>query len=162
MELFDEVDKNDNVIGTTNKVDSHKTSKIHRIVAIYVFDKNGLLYVQIHKTSGGLYDNSIGGHVAKGESYDEAAIREAKEELGIVQKLNKISVFYSDETPTIKHMICLYECVVADDWRFVPNDEVEEIVPMEVNVIKKMMNTNRELFTGGFVNTMKEYLRIKN
>ena len=161
MELFDHVNKDDTVIGVTDKIDAHTTGKLHRVGAVYVFDDTGRLYVQVHKKSGGLYDHSIGGHISQGETYEEGTKREAEEELGITQPLEKLSVFYSDEGPTMQHMFGLFVCVASPEWRFVPNAEVEEIIPMQVNDIQALMKSNPEKFTGGFINTMNEYERLK-
>ena len=38
----------------------------------------------LHKRSAGFLDATVGGHVGKGESYLDAAIRETKEETGIL------------------------------------------------------------------------------
>lgn len=165
MELFDLVDKNDKVIGVTDKETSHANGDIHRIVAIFVFDNDGKLYVQEHLVSGGLWDHSVGGHVHKGESYDEAAKREAKEELNLDVRIKQVSVFYSDETwggKNIKHYIGLYECVPSDNWKFASNDEVKHIHPMEIKKIVEEMNKNPRNFTGGFKNTMYEYIKRKD
>lgn len=162
MELFDLVDRQDIVIGVTDKKKAHATGELHRLAAVYVFDKQGRLYVQVHKKSGGLYDHSVGGHISQGETYEQGAAREAAEELGITQPLEKLSVFYSDENATMQHMFGLFACVTDDSWQFVPNDEVEEIIPMTIEEIQQLMITNREKFTGGFVNTMKEYQRLQD
>lgn len=162
MELFDLVDKDDNVIGVTNKSDAHSTGLLHRVGAVYVFDEEGRLYVQVHKTSGGLYDHSVGGHISQGESYEEGTQREAAEELGITQPLEKLSVFYSDEGPTMQHMFGLFTCIASPEWTFTPNNEVEEVIPMTIEDIQALMKSNPEKFTGGFLNTMKEYLRLVN
>lgn len=161
MELFDLVDKQDTIIGVTNKKKAHAEGDLHRVAAVYVFDKQGRLYVQIHKKDGGLYDHSVGGHLVQGETYEQGAAREAEEELGITQPLKKLSVFYSDENDTMQHMFGLFTCVASDNWQFIPNNEVEEIVPMTIDEIQQLMITNREKFTGGFVNTMKEYQRLR-
>lgn len=160
MELFDLVDKQDIVIGVTDKKKAHATGELHRVAAVYVFDKQGRLYVQVHKKSGGLYDHSVGGHISQGETYEEGAVREAAEELGITQPLKKLSVFYSNETEAMQHMFGLFVCIADDSWQFQPNDEVEEIMLMEIEEIQRLMATSREKFTGGFVNTMKEYQRL--
>jgi len=162
MELFDLVDANDNVVGVTNKVDAHSTGQLHRVGAVYVFDDEGRLYVQVHKTSGGLYDHSVGGHISQGETYQEGTKREAAEELGITQPLEQLSVFYSDEGPTMQHMFGLFTCTAEPGWSFIPNDEVEEIIPMELKHIQTLMQSNPEKFTDGFINTMSEYLRLTN
>ena len=160
MEQFDLIDENDTVIGTTDKPTAHGSKQLHRVVAVYVFNAAGELYVQVHKAGGGLYDHSVGGHVRKGEDYTTAAAREAAEELGITQPLTYLSTFYSDEGVYL-HMFGLYECIASKDWKFVPNDEVEEIIPMTLEEIRRLMATNPEKFTGGFISTMKEYDRIK-
>lgn len=161
MELVDLVDIDDNVIGVTNKIDAHLTGQLHRVGAVYVFDNKGRLYVQVHKKSGGLYDHSIGGHILQGETYEEGARREAAEELGITQSLEKLSVFYSDEG-RMQHMFGLFLCIANPDWKFVPNDEVEEIIPIDIKDIQSLMKSNPKKFTGGFINTMNEFLRLKS
>ena len=82
--LLDEVDLRDCPTGRrVTKQEAHNSRLIHRCVAIYVFDAQGRLYVQVHKKSGGLLDHSVGGHVDSGENYLIAAKREGKEELGL-------------------------------------------------------------------------------
>ena len=161
MELFDHVDSNDNIIGATNKLEAHTTGKLHRVGAVYVFDAAGRLYVQVHKKSGGLYDHSVGGHISKGETYAEGTKREAEEELGITQPLEELSVFYSDEGTDMQHMFGLYTCVADPAWKFVPNQEVEEIIPMAISDIQQLMIAEPKKFTRGFVNTMSQYIRLR-
>lgn len=160
MEKFDLVNKDDKVIGTTDKTLAHANRQLHRVVAVYVFNENGDLFVQVHKASNGRYDHSVGGHVYKGEDYAQAASREADEELGIKQPLTYLSTFYS-EAGTYLHMFGLFECIANKGWKFVPCEEVEEIIPMSLENIRKMMAETPEKFTSGFINTMKEYCRIK-
>lgn len=161
MEKIDLIDRQDNVIGVTDTKKAHQEKQLHRLAAVYVFNDKGQLYVQVHKSSGGLLDHSVGGHVSFGESYEVAAAREAEEELGIKQPLNYLSTFYSDEV-TYLHMFGLFECIADSSWKFIPNDEVEEIILMDLKDIWDMMNKTPKKFTGGFINTMKEYRRIKN
>ena len=162
MELFDIVNINDEIIGTTDRETAHKTGQLHRVAAVYVFNMSGQLYVQLYKKSGGLYDHSVGGHVSKGETYIQGAVREAKEELNIYQPLQELSIFYPDESQNSMHMFGLYTCTVESTWKFVPNDEVKEIVPMEIKDIQKLMENEPDKFTSGFIATMKEYTRLKN
>jgi isopentenyldiphosphate isomerase len=60
---------------------------VHRSVHILVVGGGRLLLQKrsMHKdTQPGRWDTSVGGHVGFGQSYEEAARREAEEELGIV------------------------------------------------------------------------------
>jgi len=164
MELFDLIDINDNVIGITDKETSHQDGGLHRIVAIYVFNQNGELYLQEHLKSGGLWDHSVGGHVVKGETCDQASKREGSEELNLNCPLQKISTFYSDESfgkMNCHHMTTLYECTPTD-WQFVPNEEVKNIIPMKLEKIIELMNLTPQKFTPGFLNSMNEYISQKN
>lgn len=161
MELFDLVDVNDQVVGTTNKALAHANRLLHRLAAVYVFNSKGELFVQIHKKSGGRYDHSVGGHVQKGESYDSAARREAAEELGLDQPLNHLSTVLSDKG-SYAHIISMYECTVDPAWQFVPNEEVEEIVPLSLEQLKKLMRATPEKFTSGFISTFERYLELRN
>lgn len=161
MELVDIVNNADVVIGTANKTTAHANRLLHRAVAVYVFNEAGELYVQVHKASGGRYDNSIGGHVKKGEDYVAAAAREANEELGISQPLSHLITFYSQEIK-FDHMFGLFECVANTDWQFIPTAEVDEIIPMKLDAIRRLMHQTPERFTGGFINTMQVYCKVKN
>src|SRR5581483_313616 len=100
IEYFDVVDMQDRPIGkkTTYK-ESHANGILHRCVAVFVFDKNGLLYVQKRKGITPHLDHTVGGHVSAGEEYSTAAVREAEEEVGLTEKLNPVvTSLYSDET----------------------------------------------------------------
>ncbi|MDO8266128.1 MAG: NUDIX domain-containing protein [Candidatus Saccharibacteria bacterium] len=164
-DLCDEVDENDSLTGRQVTVDqAHEQKLIHRCVAIFVFDKDGKLYVQVHKNSGGRLDHTVGGHVDAGENYDQAAYRETSEEIGITDMaLNKLTDgLYSDEGSRI-HVFAIYEFLAPEGWKFVPNDEVEELLLMNVTDVVEMMNTlGTQKFTGGFMSTMRKYLEIKN
>lgn len=164
MELFDLVNENDEVIGITNKDKSHADRELHRIVAIYVFDKDGKLYLQEHIKSGGKYDHSVGGHVKRGEMYVDAAKREALEELNITEELREIIIFYPQDRVLGKkgmHAIAFYEVCPSDAWKFVPNDEVKHIVAFPLEEIVLMINTTPEKFTTDFIRTMKKYIELK-
>ena len=160
-ELFDIVDQDDNVIGTTDKATAHKDGDLHRVGVVFVFNEQGRLYVQVRKDNG-LYDHSVGGHISQGETFHAGTAREAQEELGITQPLQKLSVFYSDGGVHSQHMFGLYECVVEPAWKFAPSEEVDEIIPMSLKDIRELMKTEPGKFTRGFVDTMREYVRLNS
>ncbi len=86
-DMLDVVDENEIVIGSKSRNDVHRLGLLHREIHVFLFDKDHNIYFQkrdIKKSSGGLLDASIGGHVDKGEDYLTAAIREAKEESGLL------------------------------------------------------------------------------
>lgn len=163
-ELLDKVDENNNVIGTTHKEEAHEKGYIHRVAAVYVFDTDGRLYVQEH-IKANMIDHSIGGHVKKGESFDEAAKREAEEELNLYEDLTFVGSFYSDERYTgsnYRHMFGLYSCIPSDQWEFQPNEEVKVITPVALEDIVDQMNRQPQHYTPGFLNSMEYYLKKTN
>ena len=162
MDLLDIVNKNDEIIGTMDRDAAHITRQLHRIAAVFVFNEDGDIYVQVHKKSGGLYDHSVGGHVSKGETYVQGATRETEEELGISLPLKKISIFYPQEITDSMHMFGLYTCTVDSEWIFTPNDEVEVLIPMNMQTVREMMTNEPAKFTRGFIATMNEYDRLNS
>ncbi|MFI9647049.1 NUDIX domain-containing protein [Streptomyces sp. NPDC052040] len=86
-ELLDIVDENDRVIGQSPRGEAYARGLRHRCVFIEARDGEGRLFVHRRTPTKlvfpSLYDMFVGGVVGAGESYDEAALREAEEELGV-------------------------------------------------------------------------------
>lgn len=167
MELVDKVDKNDNIIGQTTKEEAHKNAYIHRVSAIFCFNPEGKLLVQ-HRKKDGLFDHSVGGHVGLGESYENAATREMKEELGILKDVKKVGTFYGNEiaprNPTVDHFFGLFEVnLLAEDVEQIKIEpkEVEKLIPMSLEEISDDMNKNHEKYTFGFMRTFNFYIDNK-
>ncbi|MGW1187542.1 NUDIX hydrolase [Streptomyces sp. NPDC002559] len=86
-EILDIVDENDVVVGRAPRGEATARGLRHRCVFIEVRDADGRLFVH-RRTPTKLvfpsrYDMFVGGVVGAGESYEEAALREAEEELGV-------------------------------------------------------------------------------
>ncbi|PZT75310.1 MULTISPECIES: NUDIX domain-containing protein [unclassified Streptomyces] len=86
-EILDIVDENDVVVGQAPRGEATARGLRHRCVFIEVRDADGRIFVH-RRTATKLvfpshYDMFVGGVVGAGESYDEAALREAEEELGV-------------------------------------------------------------------------------
>lgn len=85
-EYLDVVNQNDQVIGCETREKVHRAYLIHRGVHILVVNDSGCVLVQRRAESldyyPGYLDASAGGQVASGESYEQAAGRELKEEIG--------------------------------------------------------------------------------
>ncbi|MEU1258929.1 NUDIX domain-containing protein [Streptomyces chartreusis] len=86
-EILDIVDEQDRVIGRSPRGEAYAKGLRHRCVFIEARDAEGRLFVH-RRTPTKLvfpsrYDMFVGGVVGAGESYDEAALREAEEELGV-------------------------------------------------------------------------------
>ncbi|MGW2423059.1 NUDIX domain-containing protein [Streptomyces sp. NPDC001709] len=86
-EILDIVDENDRVIARSPRGEAYARGLRHRCVFIQARDAAGRLFVHQRTATKlvfpALYDMFVGGVVGAGESYDEAALREAEEELGV-------------------------------------------------------------------------------
>lgn len=130
-ELFDLVDENDVLIGPVKRKDAHNDpTLIHRAVGILVFNNKGQLYLQQRSqtkdTYPGYWTVSASGHVNPGETYRQAARKELKEELGIINTTNlklvkKILMYFPNET----EYYALFQIVYSG--KISPNqEEIEE------------------------------------
>lgn len=86
-ELLYEVDADDRPIGPRARGELHRLGLRHRSVHILLFNGREELFLQKRSMdkdiNPGLWDTSAAGHVDFGESYDQCAVRELGEELGI-------------------------------------------------------------------------------
>lgn len=87
-EIFDVVNERDEVIDRKPRSEVHRLKLKHRAVHVLVFNSPGEVFLQKRSmskdTSPGLWDSSASGHVDSGEDYDTCAIRELREEIGLI------------------------------------------------------------------------------
>ncbi|MEU4211204.1 NUDIX domain-containing protein [Streptomyces sp. NPDC026206] len=86
-EVLDIVDEHDRVVGQAPRGEVYARGLLHRCVFVQARDAQGRIFVH-RRTARKLvfpshYDMFVGGVLGTGESYDEAALREAEEELGV-------------------------------------------------------------------------------
>ncbi|MFE0514634.1 NUDIX hydrolase [Streptomyces sp. NPDC058964] len=86
-EILDIVDENDRVIGQSPRGEAYDRGLRHRCAFVLARDPAGRIFVHRRTATKlvfpSMYDMFVGGVVGAGESYDDAALREAEEELGV-------------------------------------------------------------------------------
>ena len=87
-ELLPLVDEEGRPMGQATRRECHDGSKkLHPVVHLHIYNNNGELFLQRRPEwkaiQPGRWDTAVGGHVALGESIDEALRRETKEEVGL-------------------------------------------------------------------------------
>ncbi|MEO1484228.1 MAG: NUDIX domain-containing protein [Bacteroidota bacterium] len=103
-EYVDILDEEGNYTNTTLlKSEAHRQGLFHSTVHIWCYDPLGSVLLQQRgkhkKTFPLLWDVSVAGHVAAGESMELGAQREISEEIGVsiqIQKLQKLKVFKTE------------------------------------------------------------------
>lgn len=113
-ELLDIVDEHDRVVGQAPRSEAYARRLRHRCAFVQVRDAAGRVFV--HRRTArklvfpSLYDMFVGGVVGAGESYDEAALRETEEELGVSGLPAPVPLFkFLCETPEHTWWSFVYE-----------------------------------------------------
>lgn len=96
------VDKNDNVIGSMEKLEAHEKGLLHRAFSVFIFNSQGEILMQKRNSkkyhSGGLWSNTCCSHPRPGEKTDAAAHRRLMEEMGMKADLiHAFSFIYKSE-----------------------------------------------------------------
>lgn len=124
---------------------------IHCAAHILVFNSRGQLLLQKRSMSKdiqpGKWDTSVGGHVASGESYDEAAFRELEEELGIKGVSLDYLYDYKMRNEIESENIRSYQCTFDGCIRF-NREEIEAIRFWDMEEIAAAIGTG--VFTPNF------------
>ncbi|MBU0627831.1 MAG: NUDIX domain-containing protein [Nanoarchaeota archaeon] len=162
-EPFDVVDDEDKIVGDTTRWEAHQNGIIHRSVMFFIFNKKGKLFLNQRSSNKpfnpGAYSIVLGGHVTKGDSYEETVVREAEEEAGITAKPYFIANFKSRFKERDKENVALYYFVIDQELkldkyeigsgRFVDIDDVKDelgkhsFIP-ETETIYKLLMENRD------------------
>lgn len=128
-EYFDVVDADDRVVDRLPRSVVHARGLRHRAAHILVFDRAGRLFVQrralTKDCSPGCWDSSAAGHVASGEDYAVAALRELEEELGIRAEQALEALFRLDASAATGHeFVWVYRTVTMQT----PRPDAGEII----------------------------------
>ena len=129
-DIFDIVNERDEVIGRKPRSEVHARGLLHRAVHVLVFNSRGEIFLQKRSMKKdrqpGVWDSSCSGHVDSGEDYDQTAVRELREEIGLKlnappQRLFKIDV--CEETDA--EFVWVYRCESEGPFQLHP-DEIEK------------------------------------
>ena len=105
MEILDICDELGNPTGkTVERKIAHQQGILHRTAHVWILrKKENKIQILLQKRSEqkdsfpGCYDISSAGHIPAGDNYGQSAVRELKEELGIVvREVSKIFVLWKD------------------------------------------------------------------
>jgi len=157
-ELVTIVDERNRVVGAVPRRQMRAGKLPHRATYVLVFNSRGDLYVQKRTQSkdvfAGYYDVAAGGVILAGESYEEGAVRELEEELGIrgVPLIRLFDFSYKDEV--VKVWGAAFSCVY-DGEVVLQQEEVESGAFLAVDEVFRL--AARERFTPDGLYVLRRY-----
>ncbi|MDG1357130.1 MAG: 16S rRNA (adenine(1518)-N(6)/adenine(1519)-N(6))-dimethyltransferase RsmA [Akkermansiaceae bacterium] len=153
-EVFDVVDHDDNVLRQELREVVHREDLLHRAVHVFVFNKNKELFLQkrsrLKDKHPGVWDSSAAGHLNAGEGYDETAVRELEEELGIISNDLQEVASLSASVETGWEHIKLYLARHDGALRF-PCSEIETGEWFSMDEIRAWIAARPVDFASGFI-----------
>lgn len=129
-EWFDVVNERDEVIDRQPRPEVHRLGLLHRAVHVFVFNARGQIFLQKRSMRKdcfpGTWDSSCSGHLDLGESYDDCAIRELKEEIGLTTHAPPVRQFKVQACrETGQEFVWLYRCHSEGPFMLQP-EEISE------------------------------------
>ena len=157
------VDEQDQVTGAAPRGQVHGNNLLHRAVHILIFNPAGEVFLQLRsrwKDRHPLrWDSSAAGHVCADEEYDQAAIRELREELGIDIPLAKVAKLTASQR-TDHEFVWLYSGVHSDEPK--PNpQEIEAAAFFPPTIVDGWIQARPGEFAPTFIECWKIW-REKN
>lgn len=159
-EIFPLVDEQGNVVGQAPRSQCHNGSKLlHPVIHLHVFNQEGQLFMQKRSATKDIqpnkWDSSVGGHIGLNETPQQAALREACEEIG----LQNISIHYIDtyiiETEVERELTyCFF--TITNKTPCIDKDEVCDGRFWEITEVKEHLG--RDLFTPNFELDFQRFL----
>jgi isopentenyldiphosphate isomerase len=145
IEMHDVLDEFGNKTGEQKTKDEmFKNGDWRQVVHLWIIDSGNKILIQKRTdnkgTFGGMWDPSVGGGVAAGESTLEACVRETKEELGIDIKPNDVKLISRHKMPKIIPETGLPSNDFSDTYIIKMDIGLEDLVlqKSEVAEIKKL------------------------
>lgn len=151
------VDLDDRITGSETKIRVHEEGLLHRAFSIFIIDDTKMLLQRrnIDKYhSGGLWSNACCSHQRERELLDDAVHRRLYEELGIDCSLSEVFSFVY--RTIFENGLTEYEFdhVFVGEYNGTINinyEEASEVKWFEFEKLKKMMQSNPELFSSWFI-----------
>ena len=165
-EFLDIVNEKDEVVGRDTRENIHRKKEIHREVHVFIVNPSTkeIIVQKRSKTVDylpGYYDVSVGAHVLSRESYEQSAIRECNEELGIKPGVMEQVCGYRSYSDRRRVNRRLFVCYSNGPFRL-NKEEVESVRFYSPADIQKAIETGKMKFTEGFKISFKHYLEFVN
>lgn len=163
-ECLDVVDEDNRIIGKETRRKIHSSGLWHRGIHALVLNSMGRLILQMRSAAKdkfpNRYDCSVSEHLEEGETYEAAAVRGLREELGItdvgLRKLMRFRMNYGLNDNMISE---LYECRYDGPIR-IDRRETRGLEALSLSEIREMLTEDEGKFAPWTREILKWYLGL--
>ncbi|MEU4356286.1 NUDIX hydrolase [Streptomyces virginiae] len=158
--MVERVDEQDQVLAVVSRGEAVRHGWLHRIAVTVCRDREGRILV--HRRSEdvdrfpGHYEVGLGGAVAPGESYEEAASRELAEELDVRAPV-RIIVKFLNRSGLSPHWLAVHEAVLSNNLCPDPDEVMWHCLLSESELLKSM---RENLFTPDTHDVLSHYFSV--
>lgn len=163
-EYLDIYDKNENLIGYSDKETVHKNGYWHKVFGCLIFNsKRDVVFLQLKNPNHNkvnkkpLYEITVGGHLISGESVSDG-IREIKEETGLSIKFKDLVFFEKrkiskkvNNNYIIKEFQYFYglnKNINVSELTTFDNEEIISFAEVNIQDLKDLINDNKNSIKG--------------
>jgi len=154
-EIFDIVNERDEVIGRLPRPHVHREGHKHRAVHVLVFNARGEIFLQKRSMAKdcfpGTWDSSASGHLDSGEEYDACAVRELREELGLVVAAPLVRLFKIDACAATGQEFCWVYRLASEGPFVLHPEEIERGEWFTPARVTELIHRHPGDFASGFV-----------
>jgi isopentenyldiphosphate isomerase len=165
------VDENDNETGFEMLSTVWEQGIYHRIVSVFINDFDGNMLLQLRgpnvKVFPNCWDQAAGGHVDKGNTYEQTALKETMEELGIEVGGLEFTELGTHRTNAQEngHLVNQFERAylvkMSRDTVLKPqDDEVSKLQWFTPAELKSQKDQDPKKFTPGLLFCLKKYFSL--
>jgi len=149
------VNNDDQIIGYKDKEQAYKEGAMLRSIQVFVYNPKKELFIQKRAKNKLRYPNyfctSVAGHIEPAENYQQAAIRELNEELGL-KKIKNLKFVTKEKTPVGENSYAMtaFFTIETDELITLQKEEIDSGNFYTIKEIKQLI-LKGSLFTPGFL-----------
>lgn len=149
--FVDIVNEKDIVVGRQLKSVAHAKRLLHRVIHVFVFNRNGEIFLQTRAkkpfdNAEGLLDASVGGHVDAGSDYAQTAEKEFLEELGVSSPLTFETTFAQLTDADLIHFCACFSAKHDGPFTLDPKEATTGRF-YSISELKKLVQQSNPVFT---------------
>ena len=158
-EILEIVNEEGKILGEAPRSVIHGNNRLlHRVVHLIVVNRRGDILLQKRSRNKDVapdrWDTSVGGHIGRGETVEEALRRETEEEIGIVPGDPKFLYTYIHSNHYESELVYTYECISEGPFRF-DEEEIEELRFWSIAEIERSLGNST--FSDNFEEEFQRY-----